>query len=414
MDKKYGNNPIIRNKGVCDPHIHIFNNKAYLYASHDASPTQSIYTMFDWHIYSSSDLVNWELESVFKPEDTYIGKSSSCWATDAAEKNGKFYFYYSNATTDTGVAVSNHPGKGFIDPLNKPILPEGITKTRSYDPAVFIDDDEEKSAYIIFGTPVWANGDSYYIAKLNEDMISLAETPRKVIVNDEADDKPSLHKHNGTYYLSWASHYATSDNVYGPYTYVGNVGSANDHGNFFEWNNQWFQSFTIYDPTISYRATGLCYIHYKDNGEMVADQMIMEYGVGQYEASWNKIEAEWFMACENVSKKEHPHYGFTVHGRPDGYIYFPNIHDVPENASISFFATCVNPYGSIIEVREENASGKLLGECHIPYTNYSDWRGYRTFVCDLVNTAGDKNLCFVFKGQGEDLVHLDWFKFFKK
>ena len=30
-------NPIIPRMGVCDPHIHIFENRAYLYASHDAA-----------------------------------------------------------------------------------------------------------------------------------------------------------------------------------------------------------------------------------------------------------------------------------------------------------------------------------------------------------------------------------------
>lgn len=28
-DEKVVNNPIIQNLGVCDPHVHIFNNKAY-------------------------------------------------------------------------------------------------------------------------------------------------------------------------------------------------------------------------------------------------------------------------------------------------------------------------------------------------------------------------------------------------
>ena len=33
-------------KGVCDPHIHIFNNKAYLYASHDESVKNEWFVMF--------------------------------------------------------------------------------------------------------------------------------------------------------------------------------------------------------------------------------------------------------------------------------------------------------------------------------------------------------------------------------
>src|SRR5690242_9318257 len=88
-------NPIIPGKGVCDPHIHVFNDRAYLYATHDYSPANDNYIMKDWEIWSSPDLVEWTKESVIKPEDTYIGSSNSCWATDAAEKNGKYYFYFS-------------------------------------------------------------------------------------------------------------------------------------------------------------------------------------------------------------------------------------------------------------------------------------------------------------------------------
>ena len=40
---------------------------------------------------------------------------------------------------------------------------------------------------------------------------------------DITDDKPSLHKHGGLYYLSWRGFYAVSENVYGPYEYRGTV-----------------------------------------------------------------------------------------------------------------------------------------------------------------------------------------------
>ena len=81
-------NPIISKQGVCDPHVHIFNDRAYLYASHDA-PGEHMFDMYDWEIWSSADLVTWEKESAVRPEDTSMGASYECWAVDAAEKNGK-------------------------------------------------------------------------------------------------------------------------------------------------------------------------------------------------------------------------------------------------------------------------------------------------------------------------------------
>ena len=38
------------------------------------------YVMKDWHIWSSPDMVTRSLESVLRPEDTYIGPSTRCWA----------------------------------------------------------------------------------------------------------------------------------------------------------------------------------------------------------------------------------------------------------------------------------------------------------------------------------------------
>jgi arabinoxylan arabinofuranohydrolase len=198
----YAENPIIPNQGVCDPHIHIFNNKAYLFSTHDYSPGMPIYTMYDWQVFSSPDLVTWTKEFVLRPEDTYIGPCSSCYATDGATRNGKYYFYFSKGQESTGVAVStNGPGGPYIAALGAPLLPSNLTPTAEYDPTVFIDDDANQTPYIIFGYTVV--GQQYYIAKLNDDMISLAETPKAITINNGwANDATWVHKRNGIYYLS--------------------------------------------------------------------------------------------------------------------------------------------------------------------------------------------------------------------
>ena len=332
MIVKSEKNPIISKMGVCDPHIHIFGGKVYLYASHDCyDGTQSgdFDHMKDWEIWSSSDFVTWERESVIRPEDTPIGKTGYCWAVDAAEKNGKYYLYVSNHVWETYVLESDNPGKGFRAVRQTPLLPKGLTKTRSYDPGVFTDDDGE--SYIVFGTPVWAAGDSYYIAKLNPDMSSLAETPRKIQLDDLADDKPFIHKHNGIYYLSWASFYATADNIYGPYKFRGNIGLTHDHGSFFERDGQQYMAFTVNESLHQpRRATGIAYIHYRKNGEMVSDALIREYGVGQYNGRWNMIEAAWYTKGKNVEKTENA-FGTFDAVISDGFIEFPNIYGLEDN-----------------------------------------------------------------------------------
>jgi hypothetical protein len=400
-------NPIIPNLGVCDPHVHVFEDRAYLFASHDHSVLNKTWDMRDWQIWSSKDLVGWDFERAIDPADFYMGPSSECWAPDAAFKNGKYYFYFSDGNRATGVAVSDAPGGPYFDALGRPLLDGSLTTTTEYDPAVFIDDDG--SAHIMFGGPSWAYGAGagYYMAELNADMISLKTEPKLVTVNHDADDKASLHKKNGIYYLSWASFYATAENLYGPYEFRGNIGASPDHGSFFSWRNQDFCAFTVFDPHFVHRATGMSYVHYKDNGEMVTDGLIVEYGVGQYQATWNRIEAEWYMAAMGCRKLENPRLGFDVLFDTDGQaLKFPNVRGVPENATIQFYATV--SANCQLEVRRGDQDGELLGTCHFE-SGFMAWKGYTSFVAELQNQAGDLDLCLVFRGAPGTELRLDWF-----
>ena len=399
-------NPVISKQGVCDPHVHIFNDRVYLYASHDVpvDPKVSFFRMNDWEIWSSPDFVTWEKESIVRPEETSMGASNECWAVDAAEKNGKYYLYVSNGMSETYVLSSDDPGKGFKDALGKPILPKWFTKTCSYDPTAFIDDDG--TPYILFGTPVWAGGDSYYIAKLNEDMISLAETPRKIELNNAADDKCFLHKHDGTYYLTWASYYATSDNVYGPYKFRGNINLTTDHGSFFDWNGQSYMAFTVSETLRSARrATGFAYIHYKENGDMCADDIIREYGVGQYDGTWNRIEAEWFTKGHNVTKKENTYGGFDVVMKEGSWVEFSNIRGIPAQAYMTLW------YAAAEKVEIEVYEGdKLLTTAMLNDAQMRMDCGYTAYthaVLPLFLPEGDHNIRIVAKGD----LKLDWFNF---
>ena len=106
----FAENPIVPAVGLNDPHVHIFNDKAYVYATHDKSSENERFIMEDWWIWSSTDLVSWKLESVLDPADTYIGAGfQSAWATDAAYRDGKYYWYFSELNEQTGVVVGKSP-----------------------------------------------------------------------------------------------------------------------------------------------------------------------------------------------------------------------------------------------------------------------------------------------------------------
>lgn len=417
-------NPLILNQGNADPHIRIFGGKAYMYATRDEDPKAKEFIMPDWKIWSSTDLINWKLETTIDPTETYMGPSKKCWATDAVYQNGKYYFYFSNGNINTGVMVGDTPIGPFKDALGKPMLPENLTPIKEYDPTVLIEDDG--SAYIAFGHYRSADTANYYfcIAKLSDDMISLAESPRRISINGDANvlagnDKPTLHKKGNKYYLSAGSHYAIADNVYGPYTKTGNSGNGEfglsnpAHGNYFDWNNQSFHvwcHFHLGKDVARYRESYITYTHYKDNGEMVDDiDLLKEHfaaGVGQYDANWAKIQAEWYMASDRVSKKEGQN-GFVIKNiKARGYLHFPNIINLKGKKTINFFVKPV--VGGSIEVRSGSVDGRLLGKVNFKNLTSEE---YQMVSCPLKNIVNTDGIYIVFRGSGLANMELDYFGF---
>ncbi len=166
-------NPFIEGIGLCDPKVRIYDNHAYLYATHDAVTNSTRFIMRDWWVWTSDDLVHWKQVSTLKPEQTYYKKpSNDCWATDAIRHNGKYYFYFSRGNKEIGVVEGDTPAGPWRDPIGKPLIAAGSTPTTARDPAILQMPDGTR--YIVFGVF------NYCLARLNDDMVSLAETPRKL------------------------------------------------------------------------------------------------------------------------------------------------------------------------------------------------------------------------------------------
>ena len=419
-------NPII--KGYADAHMKIWNGKMYVSAGKDRSPEIKGFNMPYWSIYSSTDLINWTMETTIDPKDTYLGAGyTGCWATDISTRNEKFYFYFSNQNDATGVLAADKPSGPYIDILKKPLV-DGQTK---YDPTVFTDDDGQY--YLIFGRDGVINGKTvhYQIAKLSEDMVSLAEKPHDLLTDkkfgfgdkNRARDHNYFHKHNGIYYLSCAGAYMTSDHIYGPFKNERQTGQ-NGHSSFCEYNGQWYH---MYEWTCepygnrAYRQVSMTYLHYKDNGDMVDDVNFLQgltpakegkyfkNGVGNYDATWDKIEAEWFFKRVGaLNKKECPTGGFEIQNiQNNDYLNFPNVRNLTANSTIHFRVSSTNTKDCQIEVHQDSEKGILLGTCNVP--NTGSFSTYQTINCQLKNISGTTNLYFVFKGGKGELMHLDWF-----
>lgn len=427
----YAQNPIVPNVGLNDPHIHIFNDTAYVYASHDKSINNDKFIMEDWWVWSSPDLVNWSQRSILDPKDTYIGKDfTSCWATDAAYKNGKYYFYFSEGNEQTGVVVGDTPVGPWKDVLNKPLLTSKLSSTHEYDMAIFEDNGEH---YIIYG--VW----DYFIAKLNDDMISLAEIPKKIEINNPrgpyntdgnnkkmpTDDKPFVHKYNGKYYLSWGCFYATSNNLYGPYDYKDTLIKEESfaegydaptwpngflqgrHGSFFEWYNQWYFIYCDISQTGNryFRDSFISYVHYKENGEM-ATIRVDGVGVGNYNAN-SSIEAEDYFKAEKLRKVENTQGGFSIQPlKESSYVIYPNIKNLSNKAKLEL--DVIAREATLIEVRENNPDGSILFVCEVPK---NDIYTFQKRQFNTKNLKESQSICLIFKGITDDSFTLNRIQF---
>ncbi|MEO6361386.1 MAG: glycoside hydrolase family 43 protein [Sphingomicrobium sp.] len=261
--------PLLRDIYIADPSAHVFNNRIYVYGSHDiqgTTPEDDLGSHFEMRDYQviSMDRVGGKVTThpVALDVKDVPWASKQMWAPDVAAKNGRYYFYFPAKDRDgvfrIGVATGDRPE----GPFKAQAQP--IRGSFSIDPAVFTDDDGQ--SYIYFGgiwggqLQRWATG-SYNavagntdlkkddqpaltpkVAKLGTDMLQFAETPRDAIIVDDAG-KPLLggdhdrrffeaawmHKHDGTYYLSYSTgdthfiNYATAKSPYGPFTFRGRV-----------------------------------------------------------------------------------------------------------------------------------------------------------------------------------------------
>lgn len=297
--------PLVAHIYTADPSAHVFNNRIYIYPSHDidaGTPENDMgdhFDMKDYHVLSMDKIggkVTDHGVALDIKDIPWAGRQ--LWAPDAAFNNGKYYLYFpvkdKQDVFRIGVATSTAPGGPFKAEA-KPI--EG---SYSIDPAVFRDTDGKYYMYFggIWGGQLqrWSTGQydpngsktdlqkdnepalSPRVARLSDDMLSFAEPVGEVKILD-SDGKPLLggdhnrrffeaswmHKYNGKYYFSYSTGdthfiaYAIGDSPYGPFTYQGVIlnpvlGWTNHHS-IVEFKGKWYLFY--HDSTLSGGKTHL-------------------------------------------------------------------------------------------------------------------------------------------------------------
>ena len=272
---------------MADPSAHVFNDKIYIYPSHDVesgipeNDNGDHFDMRDYHVFSM-DSIDGEVtdhgEVLHVKDIPWAGRQ--LWDCDIACKDGKYYLYFPlKDQTDIfriGVAIGDKP-EGPFKPLEAP-----MKGSFSIDPCLFMDDDN--THYMYFGG-LWGGQLQRYrdgkaiecgaepedqepalpprIAKLSDNMLEFAEVSKPIMILDD-DGKPLtagdhdrrffeaswMHKFNNTYYFSYSTGnthklcYATGDNPYGPFTYRGGILTPvvgwTTHHSIIEFKNKWY------------------------------------------------------------------------------------------------------------------------------------------------------------------------------
>ncbi|HOV26151.1 MAG TPA: glycoside hydrolase family 43 protein [Pseudobacteroides sp.] len=281
------NKPLFTDIFFADPSAHVFNDKLYIYPSHDIDsgiqPNNDgdQYAMEDYHVLSIDDFNSACIDNgqALHLKDVPWAKRQM-WAPDAAYKNNMYYLYFPAKDKDDifriGVATSTSPIGPFTPEKNY------IQGSFSMDPAVFTDDDNK--SYMYFGglwggqLEKWKTGtyDSNgtapqgsepalgpMVALMSDDMLSFKEAPQEVSIVDEngnpilASDEDRrffegawVHKYNDNYYLSYSTGtthyivYAMSKNPKGPFTYKGRILNPvtgwTTHHSIVEFKGKWY------------------------------------------------------------------------------------------------------------------------------------------------------------------------------
>ena len=400
----FAQNPVIKGLYSADPTARVFNGKVYLFPSHDiispVEPERRWFCMEDYHVFSSEDLVNWTDHGVILDQKNVPWgnpEGYSMWAPDCVEKDGKYYFYFPNASKGrgfaVGVAVADRPEGPYI-PEPEPI--EGIN---GIDPCVLQASDG--NAYIF-----WGNG---RCAKLDPSMKKLADDNPKTTMkwgNREMEmvgvnclqglpsrqaEGPFAFEKDGNFYLTYpyvkenteVLAYAMSKNPMGPYEYKGIImeRSQNEcwtnHHSIVNYKGQWylFYHHNDYSPNFDKnRSVRIDKISFLPDGTIEQVTPTLR-GVGETKAT-DHIQMDRYSAVyhygvyDDLLDAANPFEGFYIHfARGNTWVRYDEI-TFGETAptSVVFRIRSAAPAKVSLQTRDE----KIVGTFDLPASK--DWK----------------------------------------
>lgn len=408
-------NPIVQTSYTADPAPMVHEGRLYLYTSHDEDVTvNNFYTMNDWRLYSTTDMVNWTDHGSVASYKTFRWGTGDAWAPQGIARNGKYYLYVplnNNTGARIGVGVSDNVAGPFMDPLGKELAATG---SGNIDPTVFIDDDGQAHMY-------WGNGTLRHV-KLNSDMISTSGSITNVQLNGFTEG-PWFYKRGSLYYLVYAAmagtekiSYATSNSPTGPWTVRGDIMDAG-------------RTFTNHAGIVDYKGRSYFFYHNSalpGGGDFKRSVCVEEFTYGADGSipkirmttegpaavdtldPFKQVEAETIAFSSGLKTEvcTDTGGGLNVTSINNGdYIKVKNV-DFRDGVT-SFEARVSSSTGDAkIELRLDSQNGTLLGTCDV--SGASSWT---TKTCEVSGGSGKHDLFLKFVGGGGELFKFNWWRF---
>jgi arabinoxylan arabinofuranohydrolase len=422
-------NPIVQTVYTADPAPLVHNGRVYLYTGHDEDNSTN-FTMKEWRVYSSADMVNWTDHGSPMNLATFSWANSDAWAGQAIYRNGKFYWYVpvrmSNGANAIGVGVADSPTGPFRDALGRPLI-----QNSEIDPTVFIDDDGQ--AYLYYGNP------RLWYVKLNADMISYSGSPTQIPLTTAGfgtrtgdpnrptlyEEGPWVYKRNGTYYNVFAAKccsefigYSTAPGPIGPWTYRGTVmptqgSSFTNHAGVIDFNGGsyfFYHNGALPGGSGYTRSVAVEKFTYNSDGS-IPQLSMTSTGAPQVGTlnPYGRQEAETIAWGSGVETEPSSEGGMNV-----GWIDNNDSIKVKGVAfgggATSFSARVASATsGGRIEVRLDSASGPLVGTCTVGGTG--GWQTWTTVTCPVSGATGTRDLFLRFTGGSGSLFNVNWWQF---
>lgn len=432
----FADNPIVQTSYTADPAPMVWQDTVYVYTSHDEDVTlNNFFTMNDWRVYSTTDMVNWTDRGSPLSHKTFSWSPGKAWAAQCVPRNGKFYWY---ATAGIGsgqqptiaVAVADHPAGPYKDAIGKPLVNKSWD---DIDPTAFVDTDGQ--AYLFWGNP------KLYWAKLNSDMISLNGAVNTTNMTTAAfgtrpnsTDRPTTYeegpwffRRGNLYYMVYAAgplpepiNYSTSSSPTGPWTFKGtimsgaNTGSFTNHSGIIEFKGRaYFFYHTGKLPGGGGYKRSTAVEEFKFNADGTIPTIAMtNSGPAPVDSldPYRRVEGEtmaWSQGLKTAQSNQTGMYLTMVHN--NDHVKLRSV-DFGNAGAKSFTASVASAgAGGTIELRVGSTSGRLLGTLTVTGTGgATTWKEMTTTV---TGATGVQDLFLVFKGGSGELFNLDHWRF---